>query len=203
MAGCSANYVADCDGVVAFTNFLPRGRHRIAENVVIIEECGASGISNHPFAVCVFCPIRNRIPIRGLVGLNNVFALVVFELSGECKANVADCSGRITFEHGKFLCGAHIGVVMSNAVFSSVAFPAFSPVCPRIRHTNGFKMAFGLCFLDNLIKGVRVEVYCIFVVAAGATSENKGHASKDRDQFEQVSLTHCVPSLLLNFNDVV
>ena len=87
---------------------------------------------------------------------------------------------------------------MSNAVFSSIAFPTFAPVCPRIRHTDGFKMAFCFCFLDNLIEGVRVEVYCIFVVAAGASNENKGHASKDRDQFEQVSLTHFVPSLLLN-----
>ena len=192
LSGCAADYVTDGDGVIAFADFLPGSGHLAAAESFIVKERSASGICNHPKTVGILCPVGNGIPVRGLIGLNKT---VFNSLLGECNTNVADCSGGVACEHIKFLSGAHIRVIMSDAVLSSVLFPGLSPVCPAVRHTDGFKVTFFFCFLNDFIKGVIVEVYCVLVSGRRASGKQETEASNNCNQFEQCGFTHVVPSL--------
>lgn len=183
LAGSSTNDITDGNGIASVSDVCPGFRHFFIDEVFVEEEGGASSVSDHPFAFAVFSPIRNGIPIRGLVSKGKI---IIDYLFGESNTNVADTFAGIVLEHGKFLSGAHVGIVVGNAILSGIAFPALSPVCPFIRHTNGFKMALSFSFLDDLFKSIIVISFNFFTsvaafVASGscrlsAADEKKSHA---------------------------
>lgn len=182
LAGSTTNDITDGNGIASVSNVCPGFRHFFVDKVFVEEESGASSVSDHPFAFAVFSPIRNGIPIRGLVSKGKI---IIDYLFGESNTNVADTFAGIVLEHGKFLSGAHIGIVVGNAILSGIAFPALSPVCPFIRHTNGFKMALSFSFLDDLFKSIIVISFDFFTSVAAfvsgssrlsAADEKKSHA---------------------------
>ena len=71
-------------------------------------------------------------------------------------AHVADilCGGAFFgLEHGDFFAGAHIGIIMIDAILGLDAVPGALPIGPGAGHTDGFQLALLFCAFHDLVQG--------------------------------------------------
>ena len=156
----SAIDISECYRIITIFDVCPWSRC-IFYFICICKEGCCTGISDHPFSVFAFCPIRNAIPVGSFVSLYQIF---IHCLCTKCLSDIADvlCSFfAFCLEHLKFLCGRHVRVSMCDTIFIIQVLPGQSPVCPGIRHTDRFYITFFFCFCSNIIQCHRIQIHCI------------------------------------------
>ena len=173
LGGRTAHHVANGDGGAAVFQRLP-GINGGGNAVRVDHGAHGAHVADAPLAVRVLGPIRDGIPSAGLVGLHHVH---LHGGGAERLADIADVlrGGILLRLKGrKLLGGAHVGVLMGQAVLLAHSGPAAAPVGPVIRHAYRVDLALLFGFFQDGVQRHFPQVNAFGSRSAAAGGQGQG-----------------------------